>query len=75
MRTGGSREGTGVTDTGGGSSTAVSALPDFWDDASIRSERGSHCDACFTGDYPLDGTDGKANGKFALERELPLVRA
>jgi amidophosphoribosyltransferase len=41
----------------------------------IRSERGSHCDACFTGEYPLDGTDGEANGKFALERELPLVRA
>ena len=32
-------------------------------------------DACFTGEYPLDGTDGKANGKFALEGELPLVRA
>jgi amidophosphoribosyltransferase len=41
----------------------------------IRSGRGTHCDACFTGEYPLDGTDGKANGKFALERELPLVRA
>src|SRR2546421_4383406 len=41
----------------------------------IRSGRGSHCDACFTGEYPLDGTDGKANGKFALEGELPLVRA
>jgi amidophosphoribosyltransferase len=40
----------------------------------IRSERGSHCDACFTGEYPLAGTDGKANGKYALERELPLVR-
>jgi len=41
----------------------------------IRSGRETHCDACFTGEYPLDGTDGKANGKFALERELPLVRA
>src|SRR6476661_2812937 len=41
----------------------------------IRSGRATHCDACFTGGYPLDGTDGKANGKFALERELPLVRA
>ena len=40
----------------------------------IRSGRGTHCDACFTGEYPLDGTDGKANGKYALERELPLVR-
>jgi amidophosphoribosyltransferase len=41
----------------------------------IRSGRETHCDACFTGEYPLDGTDGKANGKFALEGELPLVRA
>jgi amidophosphoribosyltransferase len=31
-----------------------------------------HCDACFSGHYPLDGTDA-ANGKFALESELPLV--
>ncbi|MDX6668960.1 MAG: amidophosphoribosyltransferase, partial [Solirubrobacteraceae bacterium] len=41
----------------------------------IRSTRETHCDACFTGEYPLDGTDGHANGKFALERELPLVKA
>jgi amidophosphoribosyltransferase len=41
----------------------------------IRSTRATHCDACFTGEYPLEGTDGKANGKFALEDELPLVRA
>jgi amidophosphoribosyltransferase len=41
----------------------------------IRSTRETHCDACFTGEYPLDGTDGRASGKFALERELPLVRA
>ena len=26
----------------------------------------SHCDACFSGRYPLDGTD-EANGKYALE--------
>jgi amidophosphoribosyltransferase len=43
--------------------------------AAIRSTRETHCDACFTGEYPLEGTDGRANGKFALERELPLVRA
>jgi amidophosphoribosyltransferase len=36
--------------------------------------RADHCDACFTGDYPLAGTE-EANGKFALEHELPLVRA
>jgi amidophosphoribosyltransferase len=41
----------------------------------IRSTRDTHCDACFTGDYPLAGTDDRANGKFALEHELPLVRA
>ena len=32
------------------------------------------CDACFTGDYPLAGTE-EASGKYALESELPLVRA
>ena len=41
----------------------------------IRSGRETHCDACFTGEYPLDGTAGQANGKFALESELPLVKA
>jgi len=43
--------------------------------AAIRSTRATHCDACFTGEYPLAGTEGEANGKFALERELPLARA
>ncbi len=41
----------------------------------IRSTRATHCDACFTGDYPLEGTADAANGKFALEDELPLVGA
>ncbi len=36
--------------------------------------RDTHCDACFSGEYPLAGTES-ANGKFALEAELPLVRA
>jgi amidophosphoribosyltransferase len=40
----------------------------------IGGERGSHCDACFTGQYPLEGTE-EANGKFALERTLPLAGA
>jgi amidophosphoribosyltransferase len=32
----------------------------------IGAERETHCDACFSGSYPLgDGGDG--NGKFALE--------
>jgi amidophosphoribosyltransferase len=39
----------------------------------IGSPRETHCDACFTGEYPLEGTH-HANGKHALE-ELPLVRA
>jgi amidophosphoribosyltransferase len=40
----------------------------------IGQPREVHCDACFSGDYPLAGTEG-ANGKYALEAELPLVRA
>ncbi len=39
----------------------------------IRSTRATHCDACFSGDYPLERTDS-ANGKFALE-ELPVVKS
>ncbi len=40
----------------------------------VGAERETHCDACFTGEYPLARTE-EANGKFALEEELPLVRA
>jgi amidophosphoribosyltransferase len=42
----------------------------------VGGERDTHCDACFTGEYPLAGTE-EANGKFALEgsAELPLVSA
>jgi amidophosphoribosyltransferase len=40
----------------------------------VGSTRETHCDACFSGDYPLAGTE-QANGKYALEDELPLVRA
>ena len=40
----------------------------------VGAPRESHCDACFSGHYPLEGTE-EANGKFALERPLPLVRA
>ena len=39
----------------------------------IRSTRETHCDACFSGEYPLERTDG-ANGKFALE-ELAVIRS
>jgi amidophosphoribosyltransferase len=42
----------------------------------IRGERATHCDACFTGEYPLEGSDGAA-GKYSLEDDqiLPLVQA
>jgi amidophosphoribosyltransferase len=46
----------------------------------VRGMRATHCDACFTGEYPLAGSDD-ANGKYALEDQeptgpsLPLVRA
>ena len=36
----------------------------------VGTPRKVHCDACFTGDYPL-GDGGEGNGKFALE-ELPV---
>jgi amidophosphoribosyltransferase len=47
-----------------------------------RATRTTHCDACFTGEYPLAGSDGAA-GKYSLEDgsadpdapPLPLVRA
>jgi amidophosphoribosyltransferase len=39
----------------------------------IGAGRESHCDACFSGSYPL-GDEGDGNGKFALE-ELPLAPA
>ena len=38
----------------------------------IRGEAATHCDACFSGNYPLERSD-TANGKFALE-ELAVVR-
>ena len=38
----------------------------------VGTPRGVHCDACFTGDYPL-GDGGEGDGKFALE-ELPVVQ-
>src|SRR4051794_37558952 len=36
----------------------------------VRGDRGKHCDACFSGEYPLPGTEsGQAKDAF----ELPLV--
>ncbi len=37
----------------------------------VGASRETHCDACFTGDYPL-ARSGEANGKYALE-ELAVV--
>jgi amidophosphoribosyltransferase len=39
----------------------------------IRSTHATHCDACFSGEYPLERTEA-ANGKYALE-ELPVVKS
>jgi amidophosphoribosyltransferase len=39
----------------------------------IRSTRETHCDACFSGEYPLERTES-ASGKYALE-ELPVVKS
>jgi amidophosphoribosyltransferase len=39
----------------------------------IRGTRETHCDACFSGDYPLERTES-ANGKYALE-DLPVVKS
>ena len=38
----------------------------------IRGDRDRHCDACFSGDYPLEGKH-ESNGKYALE--LPIVES
>jgi amidophosphoribosyltransferase len=39
----------------------------------VGTPRGVHCDACFSGHYPL-GDEGEGNGKFALE-QLPVAPA
>ena len=44
----------------------------------VGATRATHCDACFTGQYPLAGSE-HANGKYSLEDQQParppLVRA
>jgi amidophosphoribosyltransferase len=42
----------------------------------VRGGRENHCDACFSGEYPLANSDGAA-GKYSLEDRptLPLVQA
>jgi amidophosphoribosyltransferase len=41
----------------------------------VGGTRDQHCDACFTGEYPLGDEAGYSKDKFAFERELPLVAA
>src|SRR3954465_14156443 len=43
--------------------------------AAIEGSRDVHCDACFSGDYPLAETEASAQAKDAFERALPLLRA
>jgi amidophosphoribosyltransferase len=40
----------------------------------VRATRGTHCDACFSGEYPLEGSDGAA-GKYSLEPDEQLASA
>jgi amidophosphoribosyltransferase len=40
----------------------------------IEGDRGTHCDACFSGEYPLEHA-GSAQAKDAFEHALPLARA
>jgi amidophosphoribosyltransferase len=41
----------------------------------IGGTRGTHCDACFSGQYPLAGSE-RAGGKYSLEQDAePLARA
>jgi amidophosphoribosyltransferase len=40
----------------------------------VGATRETHCDACFTGEYPLpDGAGGQS--KDAFEQAVPLIRA
>ena len=40
----------------------------------VGATRATHCDACFSGSYPLRGSED-AQGKYALEQDRPLARA
>jgi amidophosphoribosyltransferase len=39
----------------------------------VETTRDTHCDACFSGEYPLPETEDSAQAKDAFERALPLV--
>jgi amidophosphoribosyltransferase len=49
----------------GADSLAYLSLEGVYEAVGLPAEQ--HCDACFTGNYPL-GDDGAGNGKFALEQ-------
>jgi amidophosphoribosyltransferase len=56
----------------GADSLAYLSLPGVYE--AVRGERGRHCDACFTGEYPLAGTED-AQHKDAFEHGLPVLHA
>jgi amidophosphoribosyltransferase len=52
----------------GADTLAYLSLPGVYE--AVNGDRARHCDACFSGEYPLPGTeDGQAKDAF----ELPLV--
>jgi amidophosphoribosyltransferase len=55
----------------GADSLAYLSLDGLYD--AIGHTRATHCDACFTGEYPLERTEA-SGGKFALE-ELAVAQA
>ncbi len=55
----------------GADTLAYLSLPGVYE--AIRGDRDRHCDACFSGDYPLAIDDHQ--GKFAFERSLPVLQA
>ncbi|MEA2248890.1 MAG: amidophosphoribosyltransferase [Solirubrobacteraceae bacterium] len=55
----------------GADSLAYLSLPGVYQ--AVAGGRERHCDACFSGDYPLDGST-ESMDKFAFERSLPLAR-
>src|SRR5258706_3553569 len=56
----------------GADSLAYLSLEGVYD--AVGGTRAHHCDACFSGEYPLART-AQANRKFAFENALPLVQA
>ena len=54
-----------IADELGADSLAYLSLDGVYE--AVGTPREDHCDACFTGEYPL-GDAGDANGKFALEQ-------